>query len=477
MTSLLGTWLKAMKRKAALGAGARRGAKHRRPHRTVPRLEVLEDRVVPSQNGYVQMNLVSDLASQNAQITDPNMKNPWGISESASGLFSISDQKANVSTQYAVTAAGVSQGPLTVAIPTGATPGHGPTGQVYNDTSSFLVNGAPASFIFANLNGTISAWNSSASTLAQVKATTTGAVYTGLVIQSTASGDFLYAADAKQGRIDVFDSSFNGVPLPSSAFVDPQLPAGLLPFNVEDVNGDLYVAYAKAGPPAAKAAAPEGSGAIAVFDTSGKFIRQLTAGGKLASPWGITLAPTSFGEFGGDLLVGNFSYVATEINAFDPVSGAYQGTLADENGNTLLAGDNGLWDLTFGNGGNGGLADTLYFATGLNAETDGLFGAIIPTPENGNSHGAIVGIQPIGLLGGNGLGSGALGGGPTSAATPSLKIEASPVVDNGATVSVAATGGSAGRGIGRVIHVTTNAVAEADVLTATDDVFATLAQR
>jgi hypothetical protein len=234
---------------------------------------------------------------------------------------------------------------------------------------------------------------------------------------------------------------------------------------------------------------------VAAFDTSGNFIQQVTSGGKLASPWGITLAPSTFGEFAGDLLVGNFSYVAGEINAYDPVSGAYQGTLADENGNTLLAGSQGLWYLTFGNGGNGGLADTLYFTAGLNAETDGLFGAIIPTPEDGNSqggngqgdslrasltdgnrsHSAFVGIQPIGLLVGNGLGSGAFNGAPISAATPSLKIEANQVFDNGATFSVAANSGSAGRGIGHGIHVTTNA--DADVLTAIDDVFAALAQR
>src|SRR5437870_1483403 len=102
------------------------------------------------------------------------------------------------------------------------------------------------------------------------------------------------------------------------------------------------------------------------------------SGGKLASPWGITLAASSFGQFGGDLLVGNFSYLATEINAFDPVSGAYLGTLTDGSGNPLLVGNNGLWDLTFGIGGNGGLPGTLYFATGLNNEANGLFGAIHP---------------------------------------------------------------------------------------------------
>jgi hypothetical protein len=202
-------------------------------------------------------------------------------------------------------------------------------------------------------------------------------------MQSTDSADFLHAANPKQGRIDVFDRSFHGVTLSSGAFVDPLLPAGLVPFNVEDVDGDLYVAYAKGGPPVAKTVAPEGSGAIAVFDTSGNFIKQLTSGRKLASPWGITLALHGFGEFSGALLVGNFSYVATEINAFDPVSGAYLGTLADSSGNTLLQGDNGLWDLTFGNRGKGGLPVTLYFTSGLNAESDGLLGAITPTPRPG----------------------------------------------------------------------------------------------
>src|SRR5205814_3723754 len=143
-------------------------------------------------------------------------------------------------------------------------------------------------------------------------------------------------------------------------------------------NGNLYVAYAPAGAPAARSLAPEGAGAVAMFDTSGNFIKQLILGGKLASPWGITLAPSSFGQFGGDLLVGNFSYLFTEINAFNPVSGAYLGTLNDGSGNPLLAGDNGLWDLTFGIGGSGGLPGTLYFTTGLNDENDGLFGAIDP---------------------------------------------------------------------------------------------------
>src|SRR5262249_22578915 len=152
-----------------------------------------------------------------------------------------------------------------------------------------------------------SAWNSSAGTTAQIVAAPAGAGYQGLDMESTPAGDFLYAANAKQGRIDVFNGSFALTSLGPNPFKDPQLPAGLVPFNVEDINGDLYVAYAPAGAAAARSSAPEGAGAVAVFDTSGNFIKQLTAGGKLAAPWGITLAPSSFGQFGGDLLVGNFS--------------------------------------------------------------------------------------------------------------------------------------------------------------------------
>jgi uncharacterized protein (TIGR03118 family) len=298
MAFLLGTWLQAMKRKAPNSARSGRGAKLACPNRSVLRLDGLEDRTVPSapavgpRSAYVQTNLVSDIPGL-ALLTDPDLKNPWGTSFTADGSFSIANQKTNVSTLYAVTEAGVRAESPTVTIPTTAGGPQGPTGQASNDTPSFLVNGTPASFIYANVNGTISAWNSSSGTTAQVEATTAGAGYTGLVMQSTAAGDFLYAANPKQGRIDVFDGSFNRVTLPAGAFVDPQLPAGLVPWNVEDVNGELYVAYAVAGPPVAKTVAPEGSGAIAVFDTSGNFIKQLTAGGKLASPWGITLASSA----------------------------------------------------------------------------------------------------------------------------------------------------------------------------------------
>jgi uncharacterized protein (TIGR03118 family) len=333
---------------------------------------------LPASAIFFQTNLVSDIPGL-AVITDPNLKNPWGISHSATSPFWVSDQGTNLSTLYSVTAGGVSKNALQVSIPTTGIGPQGPTGQVNNNTSSFLVNGAPANFIFANLNGTISAWNNSAGTTAQIKVTTAGAVYTGLAIGSNVSGPLLYAANGAQNRIDVFDGAFGPVNLGANAFVKPIAVGALVPFNVQNIEGNIYVTYAPAGRPA-QIAAIEGTGAVAVFDTSGTLIKTLITDSKLASPWGITLAPASFGEFSGDLLVGNFSFVASEINAFDPITGALLGTIPIQIGSNAPG---GLWGLIVGNGGNGGLANTVYFSDGINGEANGLFGSLsVPEPTS-----------------------------------------------------------------------------------------------
>ncbi|MHB1423689.1 MAG: TIGR03118 family protein [Gemmataceae bacterium] len=346
----------------------------------------------PERNAYSQTNLVSDIPGE-AQITDPNLKNPWGVSESATSPFWVSDQGTNDATIYSVTASGVTKVPLTVAIPTNKSFAQGPTGQVYNATASFdLANGKPAAFIFANLNGSISAWNFGSGTTAQVEATTSGALYTGLAIGSNAQGNFLYAVNNAKGTIDVFNSSFAPVTLGTGGFgtfTDPLLPSDLklAPFNVQNINGELYVTYAPVGHPAQTSATP-GEGAVAIFDTSGHFLRQLAVGGQLASPWGMAMAPTTFGKFGGDLLVGNFAYNYSEINAFDPTTGKFLGTLTGANGKPIL--NPGLWTLTFGNGGNGGNPNTLYFTAGINGEKDGLFGsiqAVSSHPHHPHHHG------------------------------------------------------------------------------------------
>jgi uncharacterized protein (TIGR03118 family) len=330
--------------------------------------------------GFVQTNLVSDISGL-ATITDPELVNPWGISHSPTSPFWVSNQGKSTTTLYAVTdATTVSKIVINppagfVAIPTTASGPQGPTGQVNNtNASSFLVgnggDGKFAHFIFANLNGTISAWDPGAGTSAIVQVTTPGAVYTGLAIDGAQTR--LYAADTALGSIDVFDASFTPLTLAAGAFVDPALPAGLVPFNVQDIAGDVYVLYAPAGRPA-QIHAPLGAGAVAIFDEDGGFIQQLTAGGNLAAPWGIAIAPPGFRRFSNDVLIGNFSYDHSEINAFIPANGKFHGTLPIDTGGSPPG---GLWALGFGVGGNNGNPDVLYFTDGINSEMDGIFGAI-----------------------------------------------------------------------------------------------------
>jgi uncharacterized protein (TIGR03118 family) len=247
---------------------------------------------------------------------------------------------------------------------------------VSNNTSAFLLpNGQPAHFIFADLNGTISAWNGG--TKATLEATTPGAIYSGLAIASNTAGSFLYAANGAKGTIDVFDGKFAPHSFGPDAFVDPELPSGLVPFNVQFINGDLYVTYAPAGH-ANQIAAKPGQGAVAAFTTSGRFLSQLSDSSHFASPWGITLAPAGFGTFSGDLLVGNFSFKDSVINAFDPSTGAFRGTLTDATGQAIE--NPGLWSLNFGNGVSGGDPNTLYFTAGIDGEKHGLFGSLQAIP-------------------------------------------------------------------------------------------------
>lgn len=333
---------------------------------------------------YLQTNLVSDLPGF-ATITDPELKNSWGMSESPTSPFWISDQGTNVATLYSVTGSThvskVNINPPSgfVAIPTTGIGPQGPTGQVNNgNAAAFQVgkggDGKAARFIFANLNGTISAWDTGPSSF--IQATTPGAVYTGLAINAAQTR--LYAASgAGAGGIDVFDGTFTRINSPG-AFTDPHLPAGFVPFNVEDIGGKVYVTYAPAGRPNQIVATP-GMGLIDVYDENGVLLRRLVSGSALASPWGLALAPAGFGKFGGDLLVGNFSFVASEINAFDPMTGVLEGTIPiGVGGNT----PGGLWALMFGNGANGGDPNTLFFTDGINGEHDGLFGALtVPEPS------------------------------------------------------------------------------------------------
>jgi len=314
--------------------------------------------VTAEADAYKQTDLVSNISGL-ATLTDPRLVNPWGVSfigpTPVSGPFWIADQGTNAATLYAVTGATtVSKVDINppsgfVGIPTISGPLNGPTGQASNTGSSFVVgsgaNAKPADFIFANLNGTISAWNGGPS--ATTERTTTGAVYTGLAMNQAQTE--LYAANAAAGAIDVFNGSFTPI---ASPFTTPSPIAadGFVPFNVEDIGASVYVTYALPGH-AAETTATAGQGAVAVFSESG-VLEKTIVGGPLASPWGVTLAPASFGRFGGDLLIDNFSYADSVINAFNPATGAFVGSIAIDPGAGQSAG--GLWDLTFSAGGKDG---------------------------------------------------------------------------------------------------------------------------
>jgi uncharacterized protein (TIGR03118 family) len=329
-----------------------------------------------------QVNLVSDIPGL-AKITDADLVNPWGVSHSSTSPIWISDQGTRTTNLWTVTGQTNVTKVTAVNPPTGniAIPpagAAGPTGQVNNgNTSAFPVgNGgdnASAHFIFANLNGTISAWDTGPT--AFIQAMTPGAVYTGLAIDQAQTRLFA-ANDAGTGSVDVFDSGFHAVNnLGPNAFKDPAV-GSLVPFGIQDINGNVYVAYAPSGLANQRNAAL-GQGAIAVFDEEGNLKQTLINGSQLAAPWGMALAPAGFGPFGGDLLVGNFSFLNSEINAFD-ANGNFVGSMLIDNGGN---GAGGLWGLIFGNGGNGGDPNTLYVADGIAGETHGLFAAIVPAPE------------------------------------------------------------------------------------------------
>jgi uncharacterized protein (TIGR03118 family) len=335
-------------------------------------------------DSYTQTNLVSDIPGLAAN-TDPNLKNPWGVSFSQTSPFWTANQGTGTSTLY--NGAGTPQA-LIVTIPGSASGPTGPTGTVANGAAAgFNVNGAKANFIFDNLNGTISAWNPSAGTTAVQMASTAGAVYTGLAQNS--AGTLLYAANTGAGgHIDVFNPSWAPTTV-SGGFVDPNAIAGFVPFNIQSVGANLFVTYAQLGP----GGTPMPGGYVDSFDSNGNFIKRIATGGSLFAPWGVTLAPAGFGSFSNDLLIGNFGN--GEILAYDATSDLFLGTLNGINGNPLV--NDHLWALETRNA-PGFDPNALYFSAGINNQADGLFGQINAiTPEPATIFGTATGLLALAL--------------------------------------------------------------------------------
>jgi uncharacterized protein (TIGR03118 family) len=348
--------------------------------------------VADGANSFTQTNLVSDIPGM-AKTTDPNLVNPWGVSFSSGSPFWISDNKTGLATLYNG-AGDIIPLVVTVPPPMGGMPPSAPTGQVLNGTPDFGVS----HFIFATEDGTISAWSGGTSAMLQVDNSGMGSVYKGLALGSVGGSSYLYATDFHNGTINVFDSGFSPHSFGAASFTDPTLPAGYAPFNIENINGKLYVTYAVQDAAKHDDVSGPGHGIVDVFDTNGTFIQRLISNGSsLNSPWGMAIAPTGFGKFGNDLLIGNFG--DGTINAFDPSMGNFLGQLDGANGMPLI--NLGLWDLTFGNGSNGSSKSDLYFTAGIpgngKVEDHGLFGAIAPTPEPTTF--ALFGSGLLGLVG------------------------------------------------------------------------------
>ena len=326
-------------------------------------------------SAYTVTKLVGDTAGAAAQV-DSHLVNAWGLVAGPSTPWWTSDNGTNTSTLYDGTGAVI---PLVVTVP------GGPTGIVFNGGSGFVIsNGAssgPATFIFASESGIISGWNQAVpppppatQALTGTDRSGAGAVYKGLAIASTPAGDQLYAADFHNARVDVFDSSFNLVSTPGG-FVDKKIPRRYAPHGIQNINGAIFVTYARQDKAMMADVPGAGRGIVDMFDTSGNFMARVASKGALNAPWGLALAPSDFGDFSGDLLVGNFGNGM--IHAYRQQSNGrwkLRGPLKGSNRKPLKI--DGLWGLSFGNGGAAGPTNTLYFTAGPDRQSHGLFGSL-----------------------------------------------------------------------------------------------------
>jgi len=349
---------------------------------------------------YKVTNLVSD-GSVPATVMDSSFVNPWAMS--VSGTWWIST--ANTGFNYVVSSStfGVS---FKVVVPPASGTGTGfPAGSVTTTgaTGVVLPNGTKASFLFATLDGTISGWNSKLGTAGAVcqiviNNSSAGASYPGLALLNTATASYLLVPNFGTGnKVEVYDGNFQPTKL-SGNFTDPNLPSGYAPFSIHILNNQIFVAYAlRTATAPYRTVDAVGNGVVDVFDLNGNFVSRVATGGQLDSPWGVAIAPSKFGPFGGAILIGNFGNGL--INAYDPKTYAYLGQLADSSGKPLTYAS--LWELLPGGTAitnstsvSGGDTSTVYFTAGLANETHGLLGAIANDTSAGTATYAISVANP-----------------------------------------------------------------------------------
>ncbi len=346
----------------------------------------------PAPAGFADAALVSNSAGVVATTTviDANLQNPWGIAVGPGLPFWIADNNSNLSTLYSGKGQ-VETGSVTgsndtgIAIPASAAGVQAnPTGQVYNSSGGFLIptnkGQETALFIFDGEGGTLSAWAQDSGSTA-VTAYDDGlanganhAVYKGLAMGTVDNVVYLYATDLHNNKVDVFDSSFSKPSALQGKFVDPNMPAGFVPFGITAISNQLYVTYAMQDSAMHDEVTGAGLGYVDVFDFSGNFMSRFASAGTLNAPWGIAVAPSGFGTLQGDFLIGNFG--DGHINIYSP-GGDSMGGLSVSNGGSVAI--PGLWSLLFGNGDSDKPTTTLFYTAGFADQTDGVFGSITPS--------------------------------------------------------------------------------------------------
>jgi len=325
----------------------------------------------PSEPRFTEVDLVSNQPGK-AALQDPLLVNAWGLALGPTSPLWVANNGTNTASIYR----GGGATPIANAGFAPVIPGGAPTGQVFNDTDQFKVTGptgttATSNFIFDSEGGDVTAWSGAVDRLnAFVVAHVDGAVFKGLALWHTDLGPFLLAADFHNGTVDVFDGRFTRLVLPARYFHDPALPAGYAPFNVVTSGDHVFVSYAKQGDGVDQQEGA-GLGFVDEYTDFGQVVHRVATRGTLNAPWGMAIAPASFGKLAGDLLVGNLG---------DGHIGAYHdrhfdGLLTDAHGKPIAI--DGLWALLPGTATSGGV-DSVWFSAGPDEEANGLVGLLTP---------------------------------------------------------------------------------------------------